>query len=898
MSDKKIINKLNKKYGLFKYKYDSLENTRKSGYSTTEGLVNGLILNELDLTDIPSDVFELKSLKKLILYGNKINEISYQISALNNLEVLFISQNHFHKFPLSIISLRNLKYLNIGANYITELPRDICKLSSLVKLNLTNNLLSTLPKEIEKLINLRELNISFNKFKILPVKIGKLSKLCFLDIRYNDIKIFPNFLLSLKNLSVLRFEHNDLKALPYQISELETPILWKGNNNLNGFFFEENPLVSPPVEIVKQGNEAIRNYFQQIKKQGEDHIYEAKMLIVGEPGAGKTTLFNKLLKPGYLPRNASEDEKNSTVGINIKPGWCFPWIKNKQLLFKTNLWDFGGHPVQYIVHQYFLTARSLYVLLCDNRKQNTNFDYWLDVISLIGGTDSTVMVVLNEIQHQSVTNFDINEYQRLFPDLKIHQFPVDLDDDSDGRFDFLLKSIQHELSHLPHIGQPLPAKWIPIRQDMEQMRLNGINYISTEEYNAVCEKHKVSDKGYKEQILGYFHDLGIALHHSNDRNLSTIVILNPYWVVDALYAVLVDTKIEKNNGKFEEQWLFEFWEEKGYKHGDCNHLLNLMLKDKFEICYKLGNCGTQYLVPALLPSKKPEFDFDESDLLQLRFQYPFMPPGIISRLIVRLHHLIAHQNDHEVVWQKGVLFTRNGSFARVQEGISAKEGLKFIHISITGKHRERKGFLDIIKNEILYIHSNWFDDHLRYTELVPCNCGECKESKDPHYFELIGELQNRLNKNKYTIDCKISTEPVNILQLLGEVYDFGTYSPEIKDLADLINLLKSGKLDRQAVLNIINVTGSNNWIGQELRDNKINEEYSRSQDFFPENETAPVHKKPKGDLPLLEELSDKLQFLKMELISNAYDADKKYAIKKEIKELEAQIKKLKGKQKK
>src|SRR5207245_1125976 len=79
-----------------------------------------------------------------------------------------------------------------------------------------------------------------------------------------------------------------------------------------GIYLEDCPLVNPPSEIVKQGKDAIGNYFRELEG-GVDHLYEAKMLIVGEGGAGKTSLLRRLYQPGQpLPR-----ESETTKGIKI-----------------------------------------------------------------------------------------------------------------------------------------------------------------------------------------------------------------------------------------------------------------------------------------------------------------------------------------------------------------------------------------------------------------------------------------------------------------------------------------------------------------------------------------------------------------------------------------------------
>jgi GTPase SAR1 family protein len=140
------------------------------------------------------------------------------------------------------------------------------------------------------------------------------------------------------------------------------------------------PIVNLPKEIVKQGAEAIRNYFKQIEEQGgTEELYEGKLIIVGEGGTGKTTLFEKLKSPTLPIGNTSE-----THGINIHEGLEIHHADLGTQVFHANLWDFGGQELQYMTHQFFLTPNALYVLMMDARRESPNLAYWFKIISLLG----------------------------------------------------------------------------------------------------------------------------------------------------------------------------------------------------------------------------------------------------------------------------------------------------------------------------------------------------------------------------------------------------------------------------------------------------------------------------------------------------------------------------------
>ena len=51
--------------------------------------------------------------------------------------------------------------------------------------------------------------------------------------------------------------------------------------------------------------------------------------------------------------------------------------------FQVNIWDFGGQEIYHATHQFFLTRRSVYILVCDDRKEDTDFFYWLQVVELL-----------------------------------------------------------------------------------------------------------------------------------------------------------------------------------------------------------------------------------------------------------------------------------------------------------------------------------------------------------------------------------------------------------------------------------------------------------------------------------------------------------------------------------
>ena len=67
--------------------------------------------------------------------------------------------------------------------------------------------------------------------------------------------------------------------------------------------------------IIQEGSEAVLNYFNRFQTERTEKLYEAKLLILGEPGSGKSTLVNKLVDGINA---AMPEPDDSTKGIAVK----------------------------------------------------------------------------------------------------------------------------------------------------------------------------------------------------------------------------------------------------------------------------------------------------------------------------------------------------------------------------------------------------------------------------------------------------------------------------------------------------------------------------------------------------------------------------------------------------
>ncbi len=678
-----------------------------------------LDLSHNRLTALPESFGDLKSLTVLKLSSNQLTVLPQSVTRLQNLATLDLSGNQLTALPESLTRLQNLTTLDLFHNQLTALPESFGDLQNLTDLRLWNNKLKTLPESVLRLQNLTTLDLDGNQLKALPEGFGDLKNLTTLDLSGNQLTTLPESVTCLQNLTELNLYVNRLTVLPAFLTRMPklTRIHFIEQEDYHlaeegEIVLSNNPITYPPKEVVAAGMEAVRSFFAQMEQQGKSKLYEAKLLLVGEPGAGKTSLLNKLLDESYVIPNPNEA---STVGITVKTGWQFPMPLQPEIAFSANLWDFGGQEIQYMTHQFFLTSRALYVLLADDRKQHTQFDYWFNIIKLLG-QGSPVLVVLNEKNCKPITNFDYDSYRKFYTEnFKLERCEVDLAEGG-PRFEHLRNTVQRLLAQLPHVGVELPARWIDIRQALEQQRER--NHITLHEFKTLCEQHGIRNERDQLTLSGYLHDLGVILHFQHDPQLADTLFLNPQWVVAAVYSVLDSDHAKKHKGRFTKRWMFEQWQSRGHDFSECNKLLSLMLKNNFELCYGLEGGAEEYIAPQLLPSTRPQYEWNSAGNLLFRLQYPFMPKGIITRLIVRLHEWIESEAGEGLVWERGVVLRKHGVRAQVTEEITKQEGLKVINIVLDGTASAQKEMLADLRAELRAIHEKSFRG-INVKEMVP-----------------------------------------------------------------------------------------------------------------------------------------------------------------------------------
>jgi Leucine-rich repeat (LRR) protein/GTPase SAR1 family protein len=781
-NDSAIIELLKSIYGII---------PNKAKYDEQNNLIT-LDLSNSGIVQVPEELWQLSSLHMLDLSGNKLREMPGELGLLRRLRWLYLQENKLRQVPEELGQLSNLQVLYLQGNKLRQVPRELGQLRSLRWLYLQGNKLRQVPRELEKLSNLQRLYLRENELRQVPWEIGQLSSLQELDLSENKLTQVPGRLGQLSNLQVLYLDGNELRQVPWELGKLSslrglnlsrnklTQVPWKlgklsnlqwldlrGNelrqiperlgqlSSLQELAVDGNPLLlTPPPEIISQGTHAMLAFLRELHQQSVLR-YEAKLIFVGEAGTGKSSLLRALNDKEF------DASLKTTHGIEVD-SLLLPHPSLPTCTLTLNTWDFGGQDIYRATHQFFLTKRSLYLVVWNARLGGAQgrLDYWLSTIRALA-PDVPVLLVTTHIDERA-------------PDLNIPQYRKDysqivevlhVSNKTNAGINELKQHIARHAAQLPLMGQPWPQSWIKIEQKLVS---NSAHHISAGTYIRLCAGYGVQATLAQGTLGSYLHDLGKILYFRDDPILSGLVILKPNWVTKAISLVLEDEATRKRQGILEYTELARIWtmDEQEQPYDSILYPIFLRLMERFDLCYQIEPAKlpvTCSLIPQLLPFQPPSSlpvwsaeDMNAGKIhVEMTYRLDFLPAGIMSWFIVR-----THRYTHHLHWREGVVLTYNGHFARVELFPRRNE----IHIEVWGV--EPRMFLVILKDTLDLILDRF--EGLQIRQEVPCICHQLTGTAQscPEVYDYEKQLIKRLNQGVETIQCNESFREVNVRDLL------------------------------------------------------------------------------------------------------------------------------------
>jgi small GTP-binding protein len=657
-----------------------------------------LYLSDNQLMSLPREIGQLVNLTQLDLYNNQLMDLPSEIGQLANLPELSLRDNQLTSLPPEIGRLDSLMKLDLSNNQLTSLPPEIGQLTSLTQLWLQNNQLTSLPPEIGQLTNLALLDLGNNQIVTLPSEVKELASITTLYIGNNGLKNLPNEIWHLSNLTKIDLSYNQIGILPFEISQLTNLTeLYISNchlvslpkeiwqlRTLERFYISDNPLeIAIPAKWLEDelfmGNkypQEILAHYKRMYEEGGRELGEARVLVVGEGGVGKTSIVKRLID------NAFDDKEDTTLIVEKRP---LPLGD-----VRAQVWDFGGQEHMHATHQFFFSGRSLYLLVFDTRGsiEQNKVEYWLTLINSYSKNAPVILVGNKCDQHEM--DLEKRRLREKYPNIRGF---VGTSAQTGEHIEELRQKIQEEVRTMPQVRVLFSADYLAVKEEMETL---SAAHISHEQFVQICEKHGVSDEADQDTLLDLLHDLGTVLYfRDKDGNplLPALGVLNPNWVTGGVYRIVTNAKLkDKFKGKLSTSLLREILHEPAY----ARHIEDIVkLLERFELCYRDDDCC--YWLPSLMEKDEAADLGDFSSAMKFEYWYPELPKSVIVRFIVKVHARILDNK----VWRYGAVLKLDGNTALVR----ADERDKRFSIYIAGEESTRRDMLAFLRAQFDEIHT-------------------------------------------------------------------------------------------------------------------------------------------------------------------------------------------------
>jgi Leucine-rich repeat (LRR) protein/GTPase SAR1 family protein len=746
-----------------------------------------LYLDGNQLTELPDGIGCLTGLTLLYLSGNHLTALPEWLSNLVSLSTLYLSANHMSTLPDCLSNLTCLVDLHLGSNELTALPESLGTLTGLVTLRLTDNQVTALPESVGNLTNLTSLDLDGNLLTALPESVGNLTDLTSLDLDGNLLTALPESVGNLTALTTLYLNGNQLTELPPSFGNLNALAKLYLNNNhltkvpealrnltalsqldlgdnkltllpewlgdlatLSALNVSGNPLQSPILEISEDGTAAVKAYLRLLTDCPAE-LWKSKLLAVGEGAVGKTSLIKALANEEYNPCEPT------THGIRIVE-LEFGHPRHDGVRMHLSSWDFGGQDIYHATHQFFLSDRSLFMLLWNARQgwEQAKLPYWLEIIKA-RAPQARVILVATHAEGRPI-DLPLKDLQASFSQIVAS---TSVDNCTGEGIEELRQLIAEEATNLPLMGSRWPSTWV---RGVEAVTRCDLQHATPEEMCGRLSAAGVTDRSHQVYLLRALHLLGDILYFDTDEELQETIILQPQWVNEFVARILDSPEVANRHGLLTRSHERELWFEL-----DPNlRELFLLMMEKFDLSYRIADDPkAASLVVERLPWESPAFQEIWDDALmhpgareiRLRYQLNSLPPGVPTWFIAREHRFST--NTH---WRSGALLRHTGD-PRVYGLIRADRQEKAVDLAVRGPVPQF--FFSVLQDGFESTLSRY--QGLQINRLVPCTCSQVDDTQPsqscPHLYQ-YDPLLRRIEARIPDVECELSFSRVNVADLL------------------------------------------------------------------------------------------------------------------------------------
>jgi hypothetical protein len=559
----------------------------------------------------------------------------------------------------------------------------------------------------------------------------------------------------------------------------------------------QNPLNPELAEAYKQGLPAVKAYLRAKAEGGQITLNEAKLILVGEGGVGKTSLLAALRGEPWV------DNRETTHGVEvvIKSLAVQDPTTGKEITL--NGWDFGGQNIYRHTHQLFFTAPAVYLVVWDPRRgpEQCCVAEWVKMIKHRSYDETRhaerpriLIVATKGGPKERLDHIDEQALRDEFCDLICGFYHIDSKPDPETGecyyLEELKQAIAREAASIPSVGRSVPLSWKNVLEAIRR-RSERDPYISYERFEALCSRQKVGNElaALYSVIL---NELGHLIYYRGDETLKDTVILKPDYLSKAISFVLEDKPAKDAHGLVEHSHFGEIWFDPARpereRYPKDLHPIFRRLMEKFDLSYQVvmpeDGAPPTSLVAQLVPGIRPEgWEADWGALkpgdaertqvcriLDAETGRTAEAEGLMYRLIVRLHrYSLGRKNYYQSRhWKTGLLLDDGYNGRAFIDEVGGD-----VYVTVRAAYPER--FLSHLCSEI-----QWLVDHfwkgLDARLFVPCVSEKCKGLIE------IDEIMDYKKNGADKVRCSVCRKFLEIDSLMATMQPKPEWSDAVAQL--------------------------------------------------------------------------------------------------------------------
>lgn len=563
--------------------------------------------------------------------------------------------------------------------------------------------------------------------------------------------------------------------------------------------------LSFPSELLDKELNISAQWMMKMAEKGAKHLNEARIILLGEKGAGKTSLARRLINPNAaMPKKEESTEGVDVTNVKLRAiSRQIPINRDANV----HIWDFAGHTITHAAHRFFLSERCLYIIVYDGRTEGRNrLTYWLDHVRNYGGK-SRVLILVN-LQDDHRPEIAENYFKEHYADQKCAFWSFSIQNDK-ARLNEFKAYLANIISTDPSWDQKIPADYFLIKEQLENVfEKEHKNHITRHEFEIISNNIIASER---EILLKSLTCLGICLWYPDIKDID-LLVLNPEWITRGIYRI-INWLREKGRADVSLKKFKMIFRTSKTDYPNSKHLFLYELMQKYELAYKKAY-EDSIVIPQCLPEDKPKKEelpfFPPETSLYVEItanKYGgndsrlTFPPDVLPRFIVRRNEYLRDLP----IWRYGAVLKKGNVTALIEQD----EFLIRIHV----KGRERSDFLDELLYTLLTVLNNYRSFILekpeiscRVTssngssrEMIPLNqvinlVKHMKKENITEFFDIARNMEIPLNNAKMYSNSKVNNFFINPNQV---IFDSQINSENVQsnvynniDISELINGLK------------------------------------------------------------------------------------------------------------